>query len=143
MTKQEKIKLEWGELFDYYKSYMDEEGYVTKSGAVKNPHNVTEDLTEKGIEFDVLNMGFYWFKIRPKRLQNLYSWENNNGWIKIESEKDLPTTKYDFYNTYMLSDKFKGSPINYGANLSRVIQGFKEGTITHYKKVTPLKPPLW
>ena len=45
------------------------------------------DITDK-IDYDIDMSGVG--KFRPKSLQGI---ENNNGWIKIESEKDLPKEK--------------------------------------------------
>ena len=49
--------------------------------------NYYGDITDK-IDYDIDMSGVG--KFRPKSLQGI---ENNNGWIKIESEKDLPKEK--------------------------------------------------
>lgn len=76
MTKQEKIQEEWGE---DYKSYApDENGWSTV-------HRWHEQVDFNIFDTDAVGHGIY--KIRPKSLKGV---ENNNGWIKIESEDDLP-----------------------------------------------------
>lgn len=77
MTKQEKIKETYGEHWEAVKNMADDNGfvngYVHFDGVCGFKKYETEDN------------GSGW---RPKSLQGI---ENNNGWIKIESESDLPT----------------------------------------------------
>ena len=83
MTKEEKIKESWG---IHFSSDVDENGYITYT-EYQDIHLLqwVGDFWEKGFN-KVLRI--YW--VRPKSLQGI---ENNNGWIKIESEKDLPKEK--------------------------------------------------
>lgn len=85
MTKEEKIKEAYGEYWEGLKKVIDIDGWV--------------DLKSKNISNDLANdmIGVFRYKIevdykfnhiaRPKSLQGI---ENNNGWIKINSEDDLP-----------------------------------------------------
>ena len=83
MTKEEKIKEAWG---IHFSNDVDENGYRTYA-EYEYTHIAQwdDDLLEKGFN-KVLKI--YW--VRPKLLRGI---ENNNGWIKIESEKDLPKEK--------------------------------------------------
>jgi hypothetical protein len=59
------------------------------------PYDLTHQLQQlnqhypKDLEIDYYNSAF-----RPKSLKGI---ENNNGWIKIESESDLPSEDCDCY----------------------------------------------
>ena len=83
MTKEEKIKESWG---IHFSSDVDENGYITYT-EYQDIHLLqwVGDFWEKGFN-KVLRI--YW--VRPKSLRGI---ENNNGWIKIESENDLPKDK--------------------------------------------------
>jgi len=78
MTKQEKIQESYGEYWEASKRYIDH-----KNGTIAN----------KDRNFDIHNGFFEEVKIdgenrfRPKSLRGI---ENNNGWVKIESEDYLP-----------------------------------------------------
>lgn len=78
MTKKEKIQESYGEHWKTVKDYIDEDGFIN---CVKNkklsliPH------------FDISEIDFKGNLVRPKSIQGI---EKNNGWIKIESEDDLP-----------------------------------------------------
>lgn len=75
MTKEEKIKEEWGE--DYEEYNPDENGWSSKS-------LWHEDIDFNKYNTDCVAHGVY--KIRPKSLKGI---EHNNGWNKI-SEIGLP-----------------------------------------------------
>ena len=73
MTKREKIQEAYGKVFEHYTEFIDENGWIKKLSLIPS--------------FNVSNIEFSGLKQRPKSLQGI---ENNNGWIKIESENDLP-----------------------------------------------------
>ncbi len=77
MTKEEKIKLSYEEI-GLFSGLANENGW-------KNSDVIPKD---KKHLFDNTKYG----NSRPKSLQGI---ETNNGWIKIESEVDLPTTICD------------------------------------------------
>ena len=127
-AKQEAIKNAYGECWEKVKDYIDNDGYIDNSipkftfGQVKNL-----DLEYKN---DVL--------FRPKSLQGI---ENNNGWIKIESEKDLPKVSglyfgkdYEFGTDMMYFDfetkKWEDS------------NGYLQN-VTHYQPIKKPKPPIY
>ena len=127
-AKQEAIKNAYGEYWEKVKDYVDNNGYIDNSipkftfGQVKNL-----DLEYKN---DVL--------FRPKSLQGI---ENNNGWIKIESEKDLPKVSglyfgkdYEFGTDMMYFDfetkKWEDS------------NGYLQN-VTHYQPIKKSKPPIY
>jgi len=75
MTKQEKIKEAYGEHWEQVKEFVDENGWIYLE-------SLSNIIYSEPVEFD--DKGNYW---RPKTLQGI---ETNLGWIKIESEADLP-----------------------------------------------------
>jgi hypothetical protein len=83
MTKQEVIKNAYGEHWETVKDYVDENGWVYTQ---KVHFDSTLNMEYSEVEVTPFNsdMEYYW---RPKSLQGV---ETNNGWIKIESEANLP-----------------------------------------------------
>ena len=123
-AKQEAIKKAYGECWEKVKDYVDNDGYIDNSipkftfGQVKNL-----DLEYKN---DVL--------FRPKSLQGI---ENNNGWVKFESEADLPKNKNVWIctnnNRVLISSK---------AVLNWVLKN-PDNKITHYQPIEKPKPPIY
>lgn len=113
MTKEEKIKEAWGELpikilnkviknngwlnYGYAcNGWDDVEDYLSGVGCNSNRdnYNIVSDQCDNG---DLIGV-----QIIPKSLQGI---ENNNGWIKIESEEDLPKEKGRFWVVLTLFEK--------------------------------------
>ena len=78
-NKEEKIKEAYGEYWAVVKEYVDENGWCKKRKKV----NFEFIKTNIGIQEHQYHH-YYW---RPNSLQGI---ENNNGWVKIESEDDVP-----------------------------------------------------
>jgi hypothetical protein len=131
MTKEEVIQ-------QAYREYWDGFNNTAKKCALSNNGYISPILENapEGIELDYIINGAY----RPKSLQGI---ENNNGWIKIESEKDLPK-EYDLYNACWFNKKFKDDiPMFYGCNLPDLRNYFDEELITHYQPIEKRKPPIY
>src|SRR5690554_2905829 len=101
MTKQEIINEAWrNQCLDK----IDEDGWVNLGYCVNGLDDVEcwlsdnffrRRLDEWEIDYSELDNGeFITTKIRPKSLQGI---ETNNGWIKIESEADLPKETGHFW----------------------------------------------
>ena len=75
-AKQEAIKNAYGEYWDNVKDYVDENGWASYPNVQKHDYDFGKLEFKDGCTF-----------LRPESLQGI---ENNNGWIKIESEADLP-----------------------------------------------------
>ena len=131
-----------------------------KQEAIKNAYGeYWEQLTTETKQIALLNNGWLHYNLitddtgtllnciemerdidyyRPKSLQGI---ENNNGWIKIESEKDLPKVSglyfgkdYEFGTDMMYFDfetkKWEDS------------NGYLQN-VTHYQPIKKPKPPIY
>lgn len=124
MTKQEKIQ----EVFESNYIYADTDGWIRLGRFHWNELGFDTSEIYLNEELDI------W---RPLSLQGI---ENNNGWVKIESEEDLPNEEIDYWVVDSYGDcfickfdtdykAFKGY-FHYDTN----------GKITHYKPI--IKPQL-
>lgn len=125
-AKQKAIREAYGEHWDNIKVYIDSEGFVETYDLII-PNKVFDDLC---LEVKVNNA----YKFRPKSLQGI---ENNNGWITIESEADLPKETATYTVVYkdgtIIEHHFSVS-----SDFDRVL--FLE-EFTHYQPIVkPLKP---
>lgn len=130
-TKEEAIKEAWGEHYDLVKDDLNDDGqiYIDDIGfnvfdqimILCNYDSVTELLTH------------------PK-LQGI---ENNNGWIRIESEMDLPK---NFTNVYCL-DKYGNMFIcesrskHFFCHTNGWLYNYYD--FTHYQPIIKPKKPLY
>ena len=122
MTKQEKIQEAYGEHWEDLKDYVDENGWLIYSKS--RPITLVSYFDVNEIEFDG-------FCSRPKSLQGI---ENNNGWIKIESEADLPNDEKSYW---VVNDEKEIFEMEYFPNY----KAFTEEGVTHYQPINkPLKP---
>lgn len=130
MTKEEKIKEAWGLAYDEVKHLLTDNGYIQ-----------SVDLAHIRLNLRSYNLDLNYNDIdaRPKSLKGI---ENNNGWIKIESEDDLPKengyffTKSDvWWEPYYRIDVFCGKLAN----------SFENGKscFTHYQPIQKPKPPIY
>lgn len=128
MTKEEKIKEAWGQ--DYSKAVR-EDGWST----IK-PLNI--DLFDVKTEIcrDVYPNDSERKIYRPKSLQGV---EHNNGWVKLESEDDLPKNEDGLYSlTHIDKDGYLPAESYY------ILEKFwRSGTITHYQPIEKRQPPIY
>lgn len=122
MTKEEVIKQAYG----CESSLIDENGWATYA---------VDELGEFGIEpsgyYETRNHVDGVYEWRPKSLKGL---ETNNGWIKIESEQDLPNMHGSDY-WVMLNGKIR--MLNRNMNNDT----FWKSNVTHYQPIIkPIKP---
>ena len=123
-AKQEAIKKAYSEYWEKVKDCVDNDGYIDNSipkfrfGQLKN------------LDLEYKNDVFF----RPKSLQGI---ENNNGWVKIESEADLPNNEkvwiYTSNNRVLISSK---------AVLNWFLKN-PDNKITHYQPIEKPKPPIY
>ena len=122
MTKQEKIKEAYGEYFEKLRNEIDNDGFV-------NTYNFTFSFN---FEYEEKGFGVT-HRIRPKSLAGI---EHNNGWVKIESEDDLPKENCDvfiFANGRIDQRRFQ-------VDISHL---WINNVITHYQPIIKPKPPIF
>lgn len=126
-TKEEAIKEAYGEYYESTKHRIDENGFDI------NVHKNCQTVLKEGLSVDFM---VYKDKIRPRCLQGI---ENNNGWTKIESEKDLPQ---DTHHVYMVA---RDKEILFKSGLTEITVGYlyATGKITHYQQIQEFKPPIF
>lgn len=125
MTKQEKIQEAYGENWELVKNNVNENGWIKdREFTFKDFKPMNWQTTDHDDElYDTR---------RPVSLKGI---ENNNGWIKIESEDDLKVQEgyYAVFNT-----RWKHNEIS----IIQIIEPYKlDSTITHYQPISkPLEP---
>lgn len=138
MTKEEKIQEAYGE-------YWEQLNPLTKGRALSNNGWLHyDDITDnRGTLINCIDMEGDIDYYRPKSLQGI---EDNNGWVKIESENDLPkeTIECDFifendiyrgwYNMILFNGRLKPNS---------VVINFASDVITHYQPIVKPKPPVY
>ena len=132
MTKQEVIKNAYGEHWETVKDYVDGNGWCNWD--YKN--NCSPSRFEIS-EFDTLDFKLGKYLIwRPKSLQGI---ENNNGWIKIESESDLPKESEQYW--CVLYDEVGILQYYSEAKIWEDIETENRSFPSHYQQINkPLKP---
>jgi len=126
MTKQEVIREAYGEHFE--KCNPDENGWTDYRVVMTHPSKIFKSWETKEQ---------YWF--RPRQLEGL---EANNGWIKIESESDLP--KVD--GNYHVIDKFMKKNPCFETWNNEAIYPLNERWLhrfTHYQLEIKPKQPIY
>lgn len=140
MSKEELIKQAWGEYYEKIKNRLDKNGWYNYFSLT---HKV---MKEKYHQFDNLDLEEHTelYLLRPKSLQGI---ENNNGWIKIESEDDLPKEEIDVHFIFTEYEGKKGRFQTYGVwdnNLKSFYSGaLKINNVTHYQPIEKPKPPIY
>lgn len=130
MTKKEAIEEAYGEYWDKVKDFVGDNGWCytrKRIGFIDLAQNVE-------LESDKQTP----YHFRPKSLQGI---EDNNGWIKIESEEDLPKEK----GTYWFIAKIRHNkiesayvnPKNYNSKVNAL------GSFSHYQPIVKPKKPIY
>jgi hypothetical protein len=130
MTKQEKIKEAYGEYWETVRDYVDKNGWCNTYWNLF----LISDREQKPAREPL--------KWRPKSLAGL---EHNNGWIKIESEDDLPKLTIEYH--VVLNGK-KSKALYAGKNRWFVNENdFPKTTeihgITHYQPIVEPELPIY
>lgn len=133
MTKEEKIKEAYGEHYEKIKDYIYSDGWLDKLVFA-----VTDiSYEDVAVQPFVHPPGTF---CRPKSLEGI---ENNNGWIKIESESDLPKEKFNYSFVYCLKPEIISSVQNNIVRNDQLEELFEDEWITHYKPVTKSAAPIY
>lgn len=131
MTKQEVIEKAYGEHWETVKDYVDANGWLQ----IKK---VVGTFLGTKLNLDVIETPR---RVRPTSLQGI---ENNNGWIKIESEEDLPKTTCECWFLEKNENSILSGFYNKDFNCF-VFSAFKIllKDVTHYKTIETPKPPIY
>ena len=126
-AKEKFIKKVYGEYFEPLKDFIDENGWCRNrkiSGFYNQLFHIQFHPT--------IN---YWY--RPAALKNI---ENNNGWIRIESEKDLPKDDEEYILGILRDGHFAEQGIH---NAKLMGHYFQNKAISHYRPIEARQPPLF
>ena len=128
-AKQEAIKKAYGEYWEAVKDFVDENGWI----------DFLEDIQRIMYFFhDSDNIEVFKSTWRPKSLQGI---ENNNGWIKIESEEVLP--KNDMYVHIIFNKKVNIAFLCNGELYNpNKVKYYRKG-VTHYKPIEESTLPIY
>lgn len=139
-AKQEAIKKTYGEHWEYLKNFINEDGVF-----IGDTDMISDKLfgewafigLAKDINSEKLISGS-----RPKSLKGI---ENNNGWIRIESEADLPKLKSaEELNCFIKAsdDERIGMGI-FAFGRFMTFFGNEYANVTHYQPIEKPKPPIY
>ena len=132
MTKEDVIKKAWGEYYEDYKKYIDKNGLLSDRFLTnKQCKTLNDDFLS--IEIYSPDKGYYFY--RPKSLQGI---EDNNGWIRIESEDDLPKDKCVLLVYPEFDDQYTFLYNNDKESKETLIENH-----THYQPIEKPKPPIF
>lgn len=138
MTKEEKIKEAWiNSIGIEGYDFLTNNGYLrNKNGYIDGeyaPLNHFRKQLYHSNNIDIILVDEAQF-IRPKSLHGI---ENNNGWIKIESEEDLPKES----NGYWVKGNNNISGIIHFENTPSWIKLWND--VTHYQPIEKPKHPVY
>lgn len=134
MTKQEKIQEAYEEIGLPFN-----ENVIYDNGWLKikpTQYSSKYDLV------DLLKLTSHVHSIRPKSLSGI---ENNNGWIKIESEDDLPklTIEYHVLKNGSLTNAYYVKNNRWVINDNPYPKTTEIQGITHYQPIEKPQPPIY
>ena len=131
MTKQEVIKKAYGKYYDLCKPYL--RGHLID-------RVLFEDETGKKLS-DLTDVEFLSDGIVFSLPMELNGFEDNNGWVKIESEKDLP----DYQGT-LIAIKKSDTEVYEVHFFNYLKEGEKEEwakIFSHYRLIPNFKAPIY
>ena len=138
-TKQEAIKKAYGGYWETVKDYVDGNGWIK----CKDIH-YHKDLGLMRDQIHYIDNGKEWdnFEIISWRIPILQGIENNNGWIKIQSEADLP--KERMHEVILLDEECMEGYRNYDVIVFYEVNSrFRKKEISHYKPIEKSKLPIY
>jgi len=137
MSKEEKIKEAWinivGEKnYNFIKQFLSENGFTNRGKYHWLINNFSKEYIKDNfyVTIEIDNDKLF----RPKSLEGI---EKNNGWIKIESESDLPSE----FEKYWIIDKSDGKM--YQRHFDASTKGFFLEYSTHYQPITKPQSPIY
>jgi len=140
MTKEERIKSEWDKFG--ISENIDVDGWADMY-VVAGINTLSDRFHYK--EYSEHSNNFETILCRPKSISGI---ENNNGWIKIESEEDLPKQdiRCEFIkdNGKQLYGRFENRMGGLFIDESRRFESpeYRTESVTHYQPIEKLPSPL-
>jgi hypothetical protein len=125
MDKQEVIKKAYGEYWELVKDLVRPDGSLSEA--------VWMGSGMEMIPYQDYSTGY----LRPLSLVGI---ENNNGWVKIESEEDLPKKSGDYW--VILNDGRISQYSSYDHE-DILCKGYMRQQMTHYQPIQKPKPPIY
>ena len=136
MEKQKAIELAYGSKFSTVFPWVDENGkFNLRARKLVEIDDLMKDFTKNDMIQELVNGQLETF-IRPKSLQGI---EDNNGWIKIESEDEIEIEK----GFYWVNDFEFGGDIAYFDGKEFYCQDNVKQYPTHYQPIIKPKPPIY
>lgn len=132
MTKKEIIAKAYGEHRETVKDFVDENGWVKTWDLIQILGIVPKDGFEVKIKGKKIKHQDNLH--RPKSLTGI---ETNNGWIKIESEADLPKEEGLYFT--MRRDKTKIEITHFFFDYAKEFKRLA----THYQPIVKPEPPIY
>ena len=152
MTKKEIIQEAYGEHWETIKNYVDKNGWLDLSIAISK--NIGE-IGSKTYQFKGLEKGNH----KYCRILALSEIEENKGWIKINSEDDLPKEDMECFYILEIPQRYSnaGKKINIGSfKFGKNIMSQQENyftmdnffyhrfpSVTHYQPIIKPNEPLY
>lgn len=135
MTKQDKIKEAWGQYYQLVKNELDEHGRYSyyDDNSIKRKSKLWQFENIETHKISNLNL------LIPSSIKGI---ENNNAWIKIESESDLPNDNgLTDYHVFNFTNQYKHIRTTYKKR--EVKELWEQEEITHYQPIEKPKPPIY
>ncbi len=129
MTKEEKIKESYREYWETVKDHVDENGWFVKDAFQMIDYHDLVSTIDFVHDHSTDEM-------QPKEI---YGIKDNNGWIKVNSEEDLPKTN----GMYWTIAKFNEVCANTWGMLGKSEFTFDNGHVTHYQPIIKPNIPIY
>ena len=128
MTKQETIAKAYGTYWKNYEGFTDENGW--------NWHYSSDEIDPDIFEYKGSGGNF---RSRPKSLAGI---ENNRGWIKIESEEDLPKDEsISYHSGWFEKSKLTNYKVRTFIEVVNQIKRFN--SVNVYQPIVKPEPPIY
>jgi len=132
-AKSEAIRKAYGELYEVMKENIN---HTTGSYLIESTHFYDKDNLYKRELFDVREYSESLLVITPKSLQGI---ETNNGWVRIESEEDLPLL--DDESEFWIANE--NEIFDFTAYSLQVQRKWENKTLTHYQPIVKPEKPIY
>ncbi|PIF44320.1 hypothetical protein CLU96_1263 [Chryseobacterium sp. 52] len=137
MTKEQKIQEAYGEYWEEIKQYVN-----MNDGIAEVPSTVNRTEYLKKFKFIATwpDIGGFKQMLIPQSLEGL---GDNNGWIKIESEEDLPKLTGLFWVMDSKYDAIGQAEWRSGRFVTRFNNLYQKDHISHYQPIEKPQPPIY